>query len=296
MTTSYYGRPVIKEPEWKAEIGWYLFTGGLAGGSAALALAARAAGNDPLARTATLVSAAAVNVSPALLIKDLGRPERFLNMLRIAKLRSPMSVGSWLLAAAGGATSVAAGCEMLGAFPRLRAAAQGASGVMGLGLATYTAVLLADTSVPVWHEARKELPFLFAAGSAASAGAACALLAPAGAAGPARRLAVIGTVGGLAATQAMEHRLGWLAEPYHQGRPGAYLKVAKAALAAGAALTAIGGRTRVGKAGAALILAGTVSERFSVLRAGNMSARDPRYTVAPQRARKGTRDGVPSDP
>jgi formate-dependent nitrite reductase membrane component NrfD len=286
---------VIKEPEWKAEIGWYFFTGGLAGGSAALALAARAAGNDPLARTATLVSAAAVNVSPALLIKDLGRPERFLNMLRIAKLRSPMSVGSWLLAATGGATSVAAGCELLGVFPRLRAAAQSASGVMGLGLATYTAVLLADTSVPIWHEARKELPFVFAAGSAASAGAACALLAPAGAAGPARRLAMIGTVGGLAATQVMEHRLGWLGEPYHQEHPGTYLKVAKAALAAGAALTAVGGRRRAGKAGAALILAGTVFERFSVLRAGNLSARDPRYTVAPQRARKGTPDGVPSD-
>jgi hypothetical protein len=287
VSESYYGRPVIKEPEWKAEIGWYFFTGGLAGGSAVLAAAARAAGDRRLARTATLVSAAAVNVSPALLIKDLGRPERFLNMLRIAKVRSPMSMGSWLLAAAGAATTVTAGCEVLDILPRVRAAAQAASGLTGLGLATYTSVLIADTSVPVWHEARRELPFVFASGAAASAGAACALLSPPEASGPARRLALAGTVAELVSTRVMEQRLGSLAEPYHQERPGAYSRLAKGALAAGAGLTAIAGRRRpwLTRTGASLILAGSVFERFAVLRAGNASARDPHYTVGPQRER-----------
>jgi formate-dependent nitrite reductase membrane component NrfD len=287
VTTSYYGRPVIKEPEWKPEVGWYFFTGGLAGGSAVLALGARAAGNRPLARTATLVSAAAVNVSPVLLIKDLGRPERFLNMLRIAKLRSPMSVGSWLLAASGGVTTIAAGCELLGVLPRLRAATQVASAATGLGLSTYTAVLIADTSVPVWFEARRELPFVFAGSAAASAGAASVLLTPAEAAGPARRLALLGAAGALVSMTVMEHRLGWLAEPYHRGRPHVYLKLAKTALGAGAVMTAAGSRRRalLARLGSSLMLAGVALERFAVLRAGNESARDPRYTIEPQRAR-----------
>ena len=292
---SYYGRPILKPHVWKPFIGWYFFAGGLSGGSSLLGLAARARGNRALARNCSLLAFTGIAVSPPLLIADLGRPRRFANMLRVFKPTSPMSVGTWVVSASGAAVTVGAACELLDVLPRVRIAAETTAALLAPVLCTYTAVLVSDTSVPVWHEARKELPFVFAAGSAASAGAACALLAPAGAAGPARRLAMIGTVGGLAATQAMEHRLGWLAEPYHQERPGAYLKVAKAALATGAALTAVGGRTRAGRAGAALILAGTVFERFTVLRAGNLSARDPRYTVAPQRARMSTRDSVPSD-
>ncbi|MGA8014466.1 MAG: NrfD/PsrC family molybdoenzyme membrane anchor subunit, partial [Candidatus Dormiibacterota bacterium] len=105
--TSYYGHPVIKPPVWKPEVPLYLFTGGLAGGSALLTVGARLAGNDVLARRALLTGLVAVNVSPVLLIKDLGRPERFLNMLRVFKVTSPMSVGSWLLIGSGVMTSAA---------------------------------------------------------------------------------------------------------------------------------------------------------------------------------------------
>src|SRR5215212_6840213 len=94
---SYYGRPIIKEPVWTWEIPWYFFTGGLAGGSAALGFTAGALGNERLARRAWANATAGVVVSPALLISDLGRPARFLNMLRMVKLTSPMSVGSWVL-------------------------------------------------------------------------------------------------------------------------------------------------------------------------------------------------------
>ena len=101
---SYYGRPVLKEPVWTWEIPAYFFTGGIGGVSAGLGLAARIAGNEPLARTSTYVSAAADAVSPLLLVSDLGRPERFLNMLRVFKVTSPMSIGSWLLFVSAGAS------------------------------------------------------------------------------------------------------------------------------------------------------------------------------------------------
>src|SRR5215218_5031509 len=101
---NYYGRPVIKEPTWTWEIPWYFFFGGLAGASSVLSLSARATGNDALARRALLVSLGGATVSPVLLIMDLGRPERFYNMLRVIKPTSPMSLGTWVLSAFGTST------------------------------------------------------------------------------------------------------------------------------------------------------------------------------------------------
>ncbi|MDQ4089128.1 MAG: polysulfide reductase NrfD, partial [Actinomycetota bacterium] len=114
MTDSYYGRPVLKAPVWKPIIAWYFFTGGLAGASSALALAAQLAGNRRLRRSALLASAAGIAVSGPLLVVDLGRPARFLNMLRVAKPTSPMSVGSWILAAFGPLSVAAAASELTG--------------------------------------------------------------------------------------------------------------------------------------------------------------------------------------
>jgi hypothetical protein len=283
---SYYGRPIIKPPVWKQEVAWYLFTGGLAGGSSVLGLAARATGNRPLARSTTLTAAAALTASPALLIKDLGRPERFVNMLRVVKPSSPMNVGSWILTAAGTAAGTAAACEVTDVLPRVRALAQGVAGLLGPAVATYTAVLVSDTAVPVWHEARRELPFVFASGAAASAGAAGVILTPAAAAGAARRMMLAGAVGELAATTVMERRLGDLGEPYHTGMAGAFARTAKTATAAGGLLGAVAGRRPVlGRLAAGLVLGGAVAERFAVFRAGFQSAEDPRYVVMSQRGR-----------
>jgi polysulfide reductase-like protein len=287
---SYYGQPVIKPPVWKKEIGWYLFTGGLAGASASLAFAAEVSGNRRLARTSRLVAAAAVNVSPALLIKDLGRPERFLNMLRMFKPTSPMSVGSWILAASGGAQSVAAGCEVLGVMPKVRVASQAAAGLLGPALSTYTAALIADTAVPVWHDAHRELPAVFAASSCASAGAAAMMLGHEGSTGPARRLAVLGGAASLGLSQTMENRLGMVGEPYHEGRTGRYMRASKASTALGLVAT-VAGKGLVRRAGGGLLLAGAALERFAVFNAGFDSAADPRYTVEPQRKRLAERRG-----
>ena len=142
--------------------------------------------------------------------------------------------------------------------------------------------------IPVWREARRELPFLFAASAAASAGAAAVALTPAGSSAPARRLAIAGAVGEIAATRVMERRLGALAEPYRQGKPRLFGRAATALTAAGAALLAAG-RGRRGRtlAGAGMILGGAICERWSIFTAGFASAEDPKYTVGPQRARIG---------
>jgi formate-dependent nitrite reductase membrane component NrfD len=283
---SYYGRPILKEPVWTWEIPTYFFFGGLAGASSTLSLVARAAGNQPLARATTYISAAGDAVSPVFLISDLGRPERFLNMFRVFKVTSPMSVGSWVLGASGTANGFAAACELLGILPRLRIAAETVSAVLGPLLSTYTGTLVADTSIPAWHEARRELPFVFAGSSATTAGAAAILFVPPTHAGPARRLLLLGAVLEGAGMTFMEKKLGFAGEPYKQGTAGRLAKAARALTLTGAALTAIAGRKRAGAAaGAAFVLAGGMCLRWSVYKAGFQSARDPRYTVELQRRR-----------
>ena len=284
----YYGRAVLKEPVWSWEIPWYFFAGGLAGASADLALFARVAGNEKLARRALLAALGGAAVSPVLLISDLGRPERFYNMLRVIKPTSPMSVGTWVLSAFGSATGIAAASEVLGVFPRLGRACEVVSALLGPALATYTAVLITDTSVPVWHEARRELPLVFTASSAASAGAVAVILTPVDEAGPAHRLATGGVLAELGVAEIMKRRLGgFLAEPYEKEEAGRFDKLSKVFSAAGAVLTAFAGRRRrsAAVAGGVLILAGATLERWSVFRAGFQSARDPKYTVMPQRER-----------
>ncbi|MDX6665701.1 MAG: hypothetical protein QOG68_1907, partial [Solirubrobacteraceae bacterium] len=185
---SYYGRPILKAPVWTPEVPVYFWVGGIAGASTGLALGAERAGNPRLARNAWRAAMAGIALSPPLLISDLGRPERFLNMLRMFKVTSPMSLGSWSLNATGLTTTVAFANSELGLFPRLAAVAKPAAGGLGLTLATYTGALIANTAIPVWHEARRELPFLFASGAAASAGAVATISTPVRHAGPARRL------------------------------------------------------------------------------------------------------------
>jgi formate-dependent nitrite reductase membrane component NrfD len=283
---SYYGRPILKEPVWTWEIPTYFFFGGLAGASSVLSLLARVGGNEPLARAATYISAAGDSISPALLVSDLGRPERFLNMFRVFKVTSPMSVGSWVLGASGTANGFAAFCELLGIMPRLRLASETVSAVLGPLLSTYTGTLVADTAIPVWHEARRELPFVFAGSSAATAGAAAMLAVSPEDAGPARRLVLIGAVIEGTGMQLMERALGFIGEPYRTGTAGRFAKAAKALSVAGAAVTALAGRRRSGAvAGACLVLAGGMCLRWAVYKAGFQSARDPRYTVVPQRRR-----------
>jgi formate-dependent nitrite reductase membrane component NrfD len=203
--TSYHGRPVLKETVWGPDIPSYLFLGGLAGASSALAAGAQLSGHPELARTAKAGAAGAISLSMVALVHDLGRPARFVNMLRVLKVTSPISVGTWLVSAytpvALAATITAAG--------------------LGPAVAAYTSVLLGDTATPAWYDARRELPYLFV-GSAATAAGGLGLLAvtPEGA-GPAARLASLGAAAELTAERLLDRRLGPAAEPYRSGRSGA---------------------------------------------------------------------------
>src|SRR5690349_14622544 len=89
----YYGVPLLKEPQWTWEIPIYFFLGGAAGSASVIGAVARWTGKDlQLARDARYAAAAGAIASSALLIADLGKPQRFLNMLRVLKPQSPMSV------------------------------------------------------------------------------------------------------------------------------------------------------------------------------------------------------------
>jgi formate-dependent nitrite reductase membrane component NrfD len=290
---SYYGRPIVKEPVWTWEIPTYFFTGGLAGASGVLSSAARLTGNDTLARRALYIEAAADLVSPLLLVSDLGRPERLHHMFRVVKVTSPMNLGSWVLLVSGGASTTAAALQLLDRWKPLRIAASVVATLAGPPLATYTGVLIANTAVPVWHEGRHELPWIFGASAAASAGAAASMFVHPRDAGPARRIAVAGVLAEGALMQAMELRLGTVGEVYRQGDAGKLSWAAKGLSVVGAALLAKGGRKNRASAvlGGALVCAGELCLRWTVFKAGLQSARDPRYVVESQR-RRVAKDGT----
>jgi hypothetical protein len=299
--TSYYGRPVVKPSPWENDIPAYLFLGGLAAGSSLLGAGADLTGRPALRTTGRIGALAGISLSMVALVHDLGKPSRFVNMLRVAKPTSPMSVGTWILTAYGTLAGAAATAELVGrvgALPgplRLPARLLTASGRpagLGAGLvapavASYTAVLLSDTATPSWHEAYRELPFVFVGSASAASGGLGMIGSPVHEAGPARRLAVGGALLELAAEHRMEQSMGLAAEPLHQGRAGTLMRASKALTVAGAVGAALlGRRSRIAAvlSGAALV-AGSACTRFAVFEAGQASARDPRYTVVPQRER-----------
>jgi formate-dependent nitrite reductase membrane component NrfD len=296
--TSYYGRPIVKPAPWEYDIPAYLFSGGLAAGSSLLAAGADLNDLPALRRTGRLAALGALGFSMAALVHDLGRPERFLNMLRTVKLTSPMSVGTWILSIYGPFAGAAAVSEVLGMLPEskvrgpfklVRLAGRPAGLMAGLTappVAAYTAVLLSDTATPSWHSAYRELPFVFVSSALAASGGLGMLSAPVDQAGPARRVAVGAAVVELLAEKQMERSMGITAEPLHKGKAGKLMKAAKALTVAGAAGSLLSGRSRtMAVMSGAALMAGSVCTRFGIFEAGQESARDPKYTVVPQRER-----------
>jgi len=284
---SYYGKPIIKQPVWRSpEVPGYLFLGGLAGASSVLAGFAQAAGNHKQAKASKIAALGAIGLSGVALVADLGRPERFVNMLRVVKVTSPMSVGSWLISAFGGASAAAAACAVTGRLPKAGAAATAGAALVGPTICTYTAALICDTAVPAWHDAHREMPYLFAGSAASAAGGLGMMMVPIEDAGQAVRFAVLGAATELTAKSLLLRRLGEIAEPYQSGRPGQLMEVAEVLTAAGLAGAVLAGRSRTAimLSGAALVASSALT-RFGIFEAGMASARDPKYTVSPQRAR-----------
>ena len=296
--TSYYGRPIVKPAPWENDIPAYLFSGGLAAGSSLLAAGADLTGRPVMRRSGRLGALAALGFSMAALVHDLGKPSRFLNMLRTAKLTSPMSVGTWILSLYGPFAATAAAAEVVDLLPagvrrgplRLLSAAGRPAGVIaGLTappVAAYTAVLLSDTATPSWHAAFKELPFVFVSSAAAASGGFAMITSPVAETGPARRFAAVGAVAELLMEQQMERSMGITAEPLHEGKAGRLMKASRALTVGGAVGSLLAGRSRaVAVLSGAALMAGSACTRFGVFEAGQASALDPKYTVVPQRER-----------
>jgi len=302
--SSYYGRPVVKPAPWGHEVAAYLFLGGVAGGSGLLAAGAQLTGRTKLRRNTRVSALVAVTLGAIALVKDLGRPERFVNMMRTFKLTSPMSVGSWILSSFSVGIGVAAASEIdrmtgerlpLGPLRPVLRAVEGPAGLeaglLAPPLAVYTAVLLTDTATPTWNAAYRDLPFVFASSASLAASGLAMITTPVSEAGPARRLAVIAAVSDLISARFTEHRMDPVTtEPLHHGTPGRMLEWSERLAAVGGLGALFGGRHRgvAALSGLALLTASALL-RFGFFEAGKESARDPRYTIEPQKRRLAAR-------
>jgi formate-dependent nitrite reductase membrane component NrfD len=290
---SYYGRQILKTPTWKTpDVPLYLFLGGLAGASAVLAEGAALTGRPDLERIARIGAAGGAAAGSVALVHDLGRPERFLHMLRVFKPTSPLSVGSFILAPFSGLAGAAAASNLTGRLPRLGRLAGLGAAALGPPLATYTAALISNTAVPAWHEGHRELPFVFAGSGSTAAGGFAMIFTPVSQAGPARRMAVGGAAMEIVAAEALLHRIGMVAEPYREGRPGRLISTARTMTAVAAGVTFLAGRRSraVSVAAGLTCVVASVMTRFGIFEAGIASAKDPRYVVVPQRERMAARE------
>jgi Polysulphide reductase, NrfD len=286
--------PIINAPVWTWEVPLYFWFGGMAAGSSFVALACDLAGDEQSAAVARKVSLAALMPSPPLLIMDLGRPERFYNMLRIFKPRSPMSLGAWALSAFGGLLGAAVGADLLGRRREAKLLGAGTA-VVGGYLGSYTGVLLASTAVPVWGRSRLFLGPIFVS-TAAATGAAATRLAlvatglPVG--HPTRRALGNVETGAMAAELLLsivnERKLGPLASGLEEGRPGKLFKAAKWAVRAGLALRLV--RKPLGPGvhhvASLLYLAAGLMFRYAWVGAGRESARHDRVVAEMARERR----------
>jgi hypothetical protein len=293
---TYYDRPVIKEPTWIWAVPAYFYAGGAAGAAALLGAVAQVA--DPedlhgLVKRCRWVAAAGGAVGTALLIEDLGRPSRFLNMLRVFRPSSPMSLGSWVLSAASVLTAGSAVLSEEDGLMGLAGDAAGlGAGLAGLPLAGYTAVLLSNTAVPVWQATRRTLPLLFLSSAVASAASLLELTSLSEREQRiVRRYGVAGKIGELAAATAVQRdadvveRVG---KPFHEGVSGALWRASKMLTGASLALSLLPGKARwKRRVGPLLGTTGAVALRFAVFHAGKASTRDPRATFEQQRTGRG---------
>ncbi|HEX3070013.1 MAG TPA: NrfD/PsrC family molybdoenzyme membrane anchor subunit [Thermoanaerobaculia bacterium] len=272
----YYGLPIVKAPVWTWEVPVYFFVGGAAGASSVIALAAQLSGaSRALVRDARWIAAIGAAASGPLLILDLGRPERFLNMLRVFKPQSPMSAGAWTLTLFGTASAAAAIGEELG-LQRIGDAAAFVAALSGVVMATYTGVLLGATAIPVWAAHARTLPIHFGASALASATAVLELRGH-----EERALNILGLAAAIAETSMgveIESDRAIASEPLRHGPTGATIRIG--GFFSGPlplALRLLGIRSkRARRAAAASALLGSLITRLAWIEAGKASAKDPR--------------------
>ncbi len=299
---TYYDRPLLNEPVWEWAVPLYYYVGGLSGASLVLASAARACGakaTTPLVRRCYVTGLVGACAGGALLTYDLGRPWRFFNMLRVFRPTSPMNVGAWILSGAI-ATSMPAVLlgERRGAAGTAGAACGFAAGVFGMGLATYTGVLLANSAVPLWQESRRMLPVLFGFSAMASTGSAFAML---GNSSAERIPQVFGTIGQLVEVTAagvMERQVSVVprvGRPLKKGLSGLMWRSATALTVSSVILGFVAKGCKKKRVAAGVLgTLGSLLMRFAVERAGVVSARDARASFHQQRAGHGAAEVIRS--
>lgn len=292
---TYYDRPVLKAPVWSWEIPLYYFTGGAAGACLVLGAAAQLDRSGELNRVIRRCHWAGIigsSISAALLITDLGKPSRFLHMLRVFRPTSPMNAGTWILSGAA-PTAITAGLFLrrTGLLHWIGEGFGFASGVFGMGLSTYTGVLVGNSVIPLWRSSRRILPLLFGASAVASAGSFFELLSNT----PQERritrtFGAIGRVAELAAAVAMEKqvaRVPQVARPLRSGLSGFLWKASMVLTAAGLVTSLLPKTSRRKRVvGGVLGTAGSLALRYAVHTAGVASANDPRATFHSQRPRQ----------
>jgi formate-dependent nitrite reductase membrane component NrfD len=299
VAPTYYDRPLLKAPHWEWNVVSYLFLGGVMGGLGLIQLLCNSAdtGERRLRRTTRVTSLVLAAANPALLITHLGRPERFLHMLRIVKFKSPMSLGVWGLVLYSGAAGANTLRELAvsGIVPRwLRWVAPGVvtplQALLGAFIAGYTGVLLSATANPFWASGKRHIPALCVSSGLSSACALSTLLslcennervAP-----KLERLEAAASLAELALLMHFERHARSYGTPFFKGTRGERMRTYTIAggIIAPLALNAIGAIVKLPKPADAvrsavssvLTLIGGYVFRESLIEAGKASARDPR--------------------
>jgi len=284
---TYYGRPVLKQPVWIWTVPAYFYVGGISGAVLVLGAVAqikRDPGLRPLVIAARRLGFIGQAVGSVLLIADLGKPSRFLNMLRVFRPLSPLSMGSWVLAVGGALSGLASILPQKHRSTRSLSDVSGlAAGALGIPLAGYTGVLLANSAIPVWQGARHSLPALFVSSSVAS----CASLFEMMELSPreqriVHRFGVIGKTAELICITAMERQLSEreaVVKPLRNGVAGALWTVSKVLTVASLALTLMPGQSKARRTAGVLGTIAGIGLRFAVFQAGFASSRNPKAVV-----------------
>jgi formate-dependent nitrite reductase membrane component NrfD len=290
---TYYDRPLLKKPHWDWEVIAYLFMGGVMGGSGMLVAIADEDGDDAaLARSARYIAFALASTCPLILIKHLGRPERFLHMLRIVKFKSVMSMGVWGLIAFSAPATAAAAAQAAddGLVPQWigalgpRAVTKPLLGAIGAFIAGYTGVLISATAIPVWAIGKRYIPaFSVCSGVAGACAATSAVLAVGG--GNERsltkleRLELVASLAELGLLLGFKRHAGELGKPMYEGPRGRKLRTWTMGLGIGlpAVLNLLPVRSRYKTLLASVLtLAGGYVLRETLIEAGKESADDPK--------------------
>ena len=297
----YYGIPPIKEHTWTWEIPVYFWLGGIGSGAHVVTTIARLVGHDDkaLIRAGRYTTLFCMLLSPLLLISDLGRPERFYNMLRVVKWRSPMSMGTWGLSVFASLTGLVAASQaaedgLLGRkniVARLLAALPdrliGTLAMpFGLFVGAYTGVLIALTSVPIWARNAVLMGPLFFASAISTGLSAISLILHLLGAGEEKTLEGLRRAekssllfeGGLLAVSL--YQMGPWGKPLRTGKIGAWFFGGTVVGGLLAPFALLQGRESRGRSllASVLVLIGGYLLRRTIIDAGRLSARDPQAT------------------